>query len=401
MKKWLSRKLPAVIAAAVILAGLIYGFWPTPTTVDIVSVTEGSFDITVDDDGETRIREKYVVSAPVTGKLARIQLHAGDHVKLGETVLARIEPTDPDLLDARTQAEAEARVRAAEAAREQATARLNHANEELELTHHIYERAQELINTQAISQSEFDRAEHTHRIAQADLRSAEFAVKLGDFELELAKAAFVRTRIDQQDGEHPATLDISAPINGRVLQVFKEDAGVVTPGTALLELGDPSDLEMKIEVLSSDAVRIRPGAKVFVEHWGGDAALNGVVRIVEPAAFLKVSALGVEEKRVNVIADFTDPFESRDTLGDGFRIEARIVVDQAADVVKVPAGVLFRDADQWQVFRVIGSRAQQQAVTVGKSNGLDAEITAGLAVGDKLILHPTDKIKDGVAVVAK
>jgi HlyD family secretion protein len=303
-------------------------------------------------------------------------------------------------LDVRARAEAEARVQAAEAAKLRATAALTSAQEALELAKHDFARATKLIDKKAISRADFDKAEHQEHIAQANVRSAEFALKVAVFELELAKAALIRTRIAPEGQNDASTLTILSPVNGRVLRVLEESAVVVRPGTELLEIGDPRDLEIEIDVLSTDAVRIRPGAKVFVEHWGGEGTLNATVRLVEPSAFLKVSALGVDEQRVNVIADFTDPLEQRATLGDGYRIEARIVVAEVRDAVTVPAGVLFREGNEWNVFRVVDGRAVLQRVRKGQSNGLETEIVEGVAPDDTLILHPTDKIQDGVAVTA-
>jgi HlyD family secretion protein len=397
MKKFL-RSLP--IWAVLLVGGglLAYGFWPVPIQVEVVQATRGTVQVTVNEDGKTRIREKYTVSAPVAGKLFRIELEEGDAVVQGQTVLARIEPGDPTLLDAREYAQAEARVRAAEASARQTNAALQRAEEAHGLAEHEYKRALELIQTNVMSKSEFDQAEHQERMAQADIRSAEFAVAVANFEWDLAKAALIRSR-PGSNGEHTADmLTITSPIDGKVLRVFQESAGVVTSGTQLLEIGDPHDLEMLIDVLSNDAVKIRPGAKVFVEHWGGDGELEGTVRLVEPSAFLKISALGVEEQRVNVIADFTSPFEQRQTLGDGYRIEARIVVDQATDVIKVPAGTLFPERGAWHVFRVAEGRAVLQQVEPGKSNGLETEILSDLDDGAVLILHPTDKIEDGARV---
>ena len=392
------RKLPALLVGAVVAAALIYGFWPVPIEVDVAVATRGTLQVTVNDDGRTRIREKYVVSAPVYGKLFRVELEEGDTVREGKTVLARIEPSDPTLLDARAVAEAEARVRAAEASGEQAEAALQRATEAYELAKHDYQRALELVQNNAIPASEFDATEHRERMTQADVRSAEFAIAVAKFEVDLAKAALIRTQPRSEGDIAPATLTILSPVNGRVLRVLEENAGVVSPGTSLLEIGDPHDLEMVIDVLSTDAVRIQPGARVFVEHWGGDEELEGTVRLVEPSAFLKVSALGVEEQRVNVIADFDSPFEQRKTLGDEYRIEARIVIDEAYEVVQVPSGVLLRERDRWTVFRVINGRATLQHVETGKANERQVEIVAGVSPDDVLILHPTDKIQEGTAV---
>lgn len=386
-----------MIAVLVVVAGsLVYGFWPAPVEVDAVAVQRGSFEITVNDDGETRIREKYIVTSPVAGKLLRVELHPGDSVLQGTSVLFRIEPRDPTPLDARSQAEAEARVRAAEAACQVAKAGRKESDEALELAKHDYDRSRELVKSRAISQSDFDRAEHGWRMAQADLRSAVFVVQVADFECELARAALVRTRADINGDEVKPVITVTSPIDGSVLRVVTEDAGVVEPGTQIMELGNPIDLELEIDVLSTAAVRIKPGANVYVDHWGDDGTLEGIVRTVEPAAFLKVSALGVEEKRVNIIADFRSALEDRQALGDGFRIEARIVVATADNVVKVPAGAVFRHARSWHTYRIVDGKAQLQPVTVGKSNGLETEVMEGLSPGDAVVLHPTDKVTNGV-----
>ncbi len=391
-------KLPWLLAILTVGAGLLYGFWPEPIEVDLVTVTRGSLDVTVDDDGETRIREKYIVSSPVSGKLLRVQLHAGDSVEQGATELARIEPNDPTLLDARTQAECEARLRASEAAFEQAKATLSRANEALELADHEYDRAKQLVGKNALSASQFDAMEHRQHIAKADVRTAEFGANVAMFELEHARAAAARYD-ENTDGGSLTPFKLVSPVNGKVLRVFLEDAGVVAVATPILEVGDPRDLEIEIDVLSSDAVKIAPGDPVYIEHWGGSQMLKGVVRIVEPSAFLKVSALGVEEKRVNVIADFADAWDCRKTLGDGFRIEARIVIASTPhDGLVVPAGSLFRGQGEWYVYRVVNDVVDLCRVEVGESNGLETEVTAGLSEGDEVVLHATNSVQAGVRI---
>ncbi|MCO6454108.1 MAG: HlyD family efflux transporter periplasmic adaptor subunit [Pirellulaceae bacterium] len=392
------RRLPLYFVLLGLAALLAYGFWPVPVEVEVAQADRGSLVVTVDDDGKTRIREKYVVSAPVGGKLFRIDLEEGDAVEHGVTVLARIEPGDPALLDARAEAEALARVQASEAGVRQADASLLRASEAHHLALNELTRARQLIQARSISTSEFDEREHQERMAQADLKSAEFGVAVANFELELTKAALIRSRPGTAGEPPPGTLTITSPIDGQVLRVLQENAGVVTPGAALIEIGDPHDLEMEIDVLSTDAVRIQPGAQVLVEHWGGGQTLEGAVRMVEPSAFLKISALGVEEQRVNVIADFTSPYEQRRTLGDGYRIEARIVVDQAQDVVKVPVGTLFHQRGQWHVYRIARGHAELQPVEIGISDGRETEIIQGLSAGDQLVVYPTDQVRSGVRV---
>jgi HlyD family secretion protein len=395
-RAWPNLQLLAVVG---VLAGLLaYGFWPRPVSVDTVQVEQGALSVTVDDDGETRIREKYIVSAPVTGHLLRLQLHPGDLVVQSETEVAKILPADPSLLDARTLAESEARKRAAEAAKEQANSVLDSAIELAELAEHHFERAKKLSVSNSISASELEEAEHKAGQAKANVRSAEFNSRVRAFELEQAVAALTQSAGGSLN-DRTAAMTMVAPTFGRVLRVFREDAGVVNVGTQLLEIGDVQDLEMVLDILSTDAVRINPGDKIFIDHWGGSRTLNGIVRRIEPAAFLKVSALGVEEKRVNVIGDFIDPWEVRKSIGDGFRIEARIVVETTSpDSLKVASGSLFRHGETWHVYRVQNARAELVQVTIGASNGLETEIIKGLERGDRVLLHPTDQVRNGIRV---
>lgn len=397
MKRTMSR-LPWILAAMVLVALMTYGFWPEPVRVELTEVVRGKLEVTVDDDGETRIREKYIVSAPVVGKLLRVQLEAGDRIERGVTELARIEPNMPSLLDARTQAEAEARLSATEAALKQSEAGLNRAKEALELADHEFTRARELLVRRAVSQADFDSTEHAKQMAEAELRSAEFAVRVASFELELARATAANYDRDPQ-----AILDeplrLISPIDGQVLRVFLEDAVAVIPSAPILQVGDLQDLEIEIDVLSTEAVRIQPGDNVYIEHWGGDDTLRAKVRTVEPSAFLKISALGVEEKRVNVIADFVDPWSCRTTLGDGFRVEARIVVESTTeDSLKIAAGALFREMDEWKVFRVVDGVTELCSVEIGASNGIETVILSGLDESDVVVLHPSSEVRHGIRV---
>ena len=398
--KNLRTKLLWIIAASLVALGLAYGLRPAPVAVEVACVQRGSLDVTVDEDGETRIREKYVVSAPVGGRLLRLQLQAGDEVEQGQTELVRIEPNHAALLDARTQAESDASLRAAEAAAKQAAVSLQRAEDALKLAENDYQRGSGLAPTKAISPAEFDQIRHARRLAMADVRSAEAAVKVSFFELQHAKAAAARYDVNQQDEE--TAFRLVSPINGRVLRVFQKNAGVVAAGTPLLELGDPQDLEINVDVLSTSAVRIKTGDLVYLEHWGGEESLTGVVRLVEPSAFLRVSALGIEEKRVNVIADFVDPWQLRSRLGDGFRVEARIVVATTADdSLKIPTGALVRDERDWFVFRVVDGIAERRTVTIGETNGVETEVVDGLREGDYVVIHPSEKIQPGIHVTAQ
>ena len=397
MRRGVSKAIWLVIIAG-FAAFLAYGFMPTPLDVQVVQPEIGSLQITVNDDGETRIRENYIISVSVAGKMLRVDLQEGDSVLAGETEIARIQPSDPSLLDARTRAEAEARVQVAMAAYTHSRSEVDRAKESLDLAKREFERAKQLIESRAMSQSEFDVKDNALRLAYADLRSAESALSVAGYEIDQAKAAveYITSTFDPNDKN---LFKVIAPISGKVLEVYREDSGVVESGTPIVRIGDPSDLEIVIDILSTDAVKVRPGDKVIIEHWGGEQPLAAVVRLVEPSAFLKVSALGVEEKRVNVIADFVDPVEERMTLGDGFRIEARIVVDETPDdSLKVPSGVLFRKADKWHAFRVVEGVAEQLDVVPGRSNGIETEVLSGITKDDPLVLHPSELIQSGTRV---
>lgn len=395
------RKVVVGFPASAGAIALVWLLVPRPPEVDVASVVRGPLQVTVDDDGKTRIRERYVLAAPLAGRMTRIKLHAGDEVVAGKTLVAELEPADPSLLDERDRTEAEARVKAAETAGLRARAHLEAAREALALATHEYERAAQLRVTGSISQQDFDAAEQRQRIAREEANAAEFSGSIAAYELEVARAALLRTRPWSSSAPDDWRFDLLAPIDGRVLRVFQESATVVTPGMRLMEFGDPTDLEVEIEVLSTDAVKISPEAPVWIEHWGGSQPLKARVRLIEPAAFIKVSALGVEEQRVIVLATFIDPYEKRARLGDAFRVDARIVIWEAADIVKVAAGALFRDAGGWAVFLVQRGRATKTPVEIGQSNGLEAEVVRGLQPGDEVILNPTDRVSNGSRVRAR
>lgn len=387
---WIATAVAATALAAFLL-------WPRPVEADLASVTRGRMRVVVREDGKTRVQERYVISAPLAGRMARIELHAGDDVVADQTVLLAIEPTAPALLDERALLEAEARVRAAEAARELAQARLDESREAHELATHQLERIRELHASGSAAQEEFDQVEHRERQASHLLRAMQFGLQVAAFELELARAALVRTR-PGDDGGPPEKLLVRSPVTGKVLRVLQESAGVVLPGQPILEVGDASRMEVEIDVLSSDAAAIRPGAEVSLEQWGGSRPLKGRVLRVEPSGFTKVSALGVEEQRVDVIAELLDPPALRRGLGDGFRVEAEIVVWEAERVVKAPSGALFRSGQDWAVYVVQQSIVRKRKVQIGRNNGDEAQVLGGLAPGELVVMHPGDKVREGVRV---
>ncbi len=389
------------VFGAAVVAAIVYAFLPHPVPVDLATVEQGPLMVTVDEDGQTRIKEKYVVSAPMSGRLRRIELDPGDPVVRGKTLLAVIEPKDPELLDDRVRAEAEAKVKAAEAALKRSEVAMQRVKAEYEFAQSEHKRLTELYQNNAASESDFEKAMMNFRTRSQEMKSAQFDEEIARFELEMAKAVLLRSSLNSDASHHGQALKIHAPITGRVLHVYQESSTVVSAGSQLLELGNLADLEVVVDVLSSDAVQIQSGARVLLEQWGGDRPLEGVVRLVEPQAFTKISALGVEEQRVNVIIDFLKSPKERQTLGDGFRVEARIVVWESDDVLKVPTSALFRRGNQWNVFVVEGDRAALRLVQIGRHNGLEAQVLDGLEAGERVIIYPSDKIKPGVAIVAR
>ncbi len=429
----IGSKLFLILVVAIVIAGLAYAFVPRPVETDLVKVDRGTVRVTVDEDGRTRIHDKYVVSAPLNGRILRINLRPGDKVEAGKTLLTMIEPRDPDLLDARTVAQAEARVKAAEAALQQMQPELEKIRAQQDFAESEMTRVRKAFVGKGVSQSDVENAEMLLRQRNEELRSAKLSEEISRFELEQAQAALMRSRprsetVAQSKRPNAAQLamaelptknnrlsektntaasdapttswdfPIYSPINGRVLRVMQESSAVVMPGTSLIELGDPLDLEVAVDVLSRDAVKIHPGDQMILEHWGGATPLHARVRVVEPSGFTKISTLGVEEQRVWVIADLVEPFEQRPTLGDEFRVEARIVVDEARDVIRIPTSALFRVGDESAVFRVENGIAHLRKVKAGRQNGLEAEIMNGLAEGDEVVLHPSDQIEDGTKV---
>lgn len=376
------------------VAGLVYAFLPKALEVDVAPVTRGNLTVTVNHEGKTRIKERYIISSPLAGKMQRIELRAGDPVLAGKTVITEVEPLDPALLDERTRMQAEARVKAAEAAFSRNESLLERARTASEYAGVELERAQALFESKSISHQELDNLEEKKRSADEDLKSAEHGVQIAKYELELARAALLRTSRDRQIVSDEWNLQIFPPISGKVLRVLHEDASVIETGTTLIEVGDPSELEMEVDVLSTDGVKIRPGARVIVENWGGPESLEARVRLVEPAAFTKIPALGVEEQRVNVIADFVGDASKRSALGDAYRIEARIVITELTNVVKIPSAALFKLGDDWQVFRVQNHRAHLQQLGVINISESEAAVM-GIEENSSVIIYPSDRISDG------
>lgn len=396
-----------------LVGGLVWAFLPRPVPVDLAAVERGRLTVSIDAEGVTRVRDVYVLSAPVTGRTRRIDLEVGDAVAAGETVAAEIEPVDPELLDVRTKREARAAVQAAEAARERAEAELERAEANLAYARPDLRRQQRLMEEGVTSERDLDTAQRQYRTARATVGTARASLQEATFELDRARARLASPG-DPGDpgdpgesvppgarGNDSASIPVRPPVTGRILRVLHESAGVVQAGTPLLEIGDPAELEIVADLLSADAVKVEAGDPVIVEEWGGEGVLRGQVRRVEPYGFTEISALGIEEQRVNVIVDLVDPRETWQRLGHGYRVEARIVVWERDDVLRIPLSALFRHGDAWAVFAVEDGVARLRPVEPGRHTGLEVEIRSGLEEGDLVVRYPSNQVADGVGVTRR
>ncbi|MBK9035819.1 MAG: HlyD family efflux transporter periplasmic adaptor subunit [Myxococcales bacterium] len=394
MRRWITRIIVGAVLLAIV-AVLVWSMWPQPVPVEVAPVTRTPLRITVDEDGRARVEDRYLVAAPLAGTLGRIELRAGDPVAAG-AVVARIAPLPAPLLDPRTRVELTGRVDVARAQRRQAEATVERARINAEYAARERDRLRPLVAQQAVPGIELDRADLTAEIAARDLSSAQFAAAVARHALTTAEAMAARTG---QRGDGDDVL-VEAPVSGQVLRVLVPSAGAVAPGTPLLELGDPHHLEIVADVLTADAVAIQPGASATITGWGGPP-VAGRVRRVEPSATTRLSALGVEEQRVDVVIDLTAPPQAWAGLGDGWRVEVAIVTVELPEVTAVPLGALRRAGDGWSVYVVADGVARRRVVTLGQRNAEVGEVTAGLAVGERVILHPGERITDGVRVRAR
>lgn len=387
------RRLAVAAVGIAIAAAIAWSLVPRPAPVETAVVRRGPLAVAVREDGRARVQDRYVVTAPLAGTLARIELEPGDAVTAGAP-LARIAPLPPPLLDARARGEVDGRVAIARARRKQAAAAVARAEATQRFAADELARARVLAGRGAVPGAERARHELAADVAARELESARFGAAIAADELQTALALAARL------GKRPPAdeeLVVRAPVAGRVLRVLAASEGAVGPGTPLVELGDPDRLEVVVDVLTADAAAIEPGAPVELDGWGG-GTLRAVVRRVEPSATTRVSALGVEEQRVAVVVDLLDPPAARRGLGDGWRVEARIVTWSAPDVVLVPLAALFRDGDGWAVYAVEGGRARLRRVELGRRGAADGEVRAGLAPGERVIFHPGERIADGVRV---
>ncbi len=390
-----ARRVAFGLLVAVATAGVVLALRPRPVPVDVARATRGPLVVAVEESGMTRVKDRYVVSAPVSGHLSRLSLEAGDTVNEGD-VLAVIVPAASPLLDERARAEAAGRLSAALAALQQAKAQASRAAVAKELSDRDLARDRALEASGSIAHQALDQSDFEARMRAQDAASSDFAVKVANEEVRIARAA-----LGLDKGAHDRHVDVLSPVSGRILRVDQKSAGVISAGAALVEVGDPTALEVVVDLLTTDAVRITEGTPATIDGWGGEGQLQSRVRRVEPSAFTRPSALGVDEQRVNVVLALIDARERWAALADGYRVEARLVVWRGDDVVRVPQGAVFRRGDAWAVFTVEHDVAHLVPVGIGHRGDTEVEVTSGLAPGATVAVHPGDRVKDGVRVEAR
>ena len=392
----LRNHIGLIIGTIIIITVIVIGFIPRPVLVDIATVKRDTLEVTIEEEGKTRVIDRYVLSAPVDGFARRLNLNVGDTVEKGQHILY-LEPLRSNVLDPRSRAEAEARLSAAKATLNAAEKNVLAAEADAEFAASELDRLKRLYESRTIPLDRLQQSEANARRTKANLESAKFDVQVAQFEKNAAEAALSFSAAEKTS-DTPETVSIIAPVSGSILKIHHESEGVVNKGDPLLEIGDPLSLEVEVDVLSRDAIKIMPGTKVRFERWGGDNILKGSVRTVEPVGFTKISALGVEEQRVLVIVDITSPKEEWQRLGDGYRMETLFILWKGDNVLQIPSSALFRHNNQWAVFAIKDDHAVLTPVEVGKRSGISAEITLGLNEGDKVINHPGTNVADNSRV---
>lgn len=386
--------------AVLVAAGLALAFAPQPVPVNMVTIARSPMIVTVVEEGQTRIHDVFLLSAPVAGRVQRIETHVGDPVMAGETVLARIEPGDPSLLDPRSEAQARAAVQTAESALLLGKAEVDQAVAEFEFAQTELGRANELTLAGTISRRARDDAERAYKTGRALLATARAGLQMRQFELDQARAQLLSPIQTAQPHPSCDCVPITAPVSGRVLKILNPSERVVVAGEALIEIGDPRDLEIAVDFLSTDAVQVSVGQRVIIDGWGG-RPLAGRVRRVEPFGFTKVSALGIDEQRVNVIINLEGPAEEWERLGHGYQIEAQVVLWESDAALTVPLTALFREQGNWAVFVEQSGRARLREIRIGRRNGLVAEVLEGLVDGDRVVVHPSNRVVPDIRVSAR
>ena len=394
------KRIIKIAFTLVALSLLAFAFIPEKQKVDMFTIETGDITIALEGEGKTRIHDIYTISTPIDGRVTRIESNAGDIVTAG-TIIANMYPANPNFLDKRSETQAQADVDGANAALALANSRVRQAQAQLTLDKSEHKRTQELFSNNMVSEAALEKAHIRLTVQQAELETAIANKNLMASRLKAAQAKLLQPINVENHVNDTCQICIHSPVDGRVLRILHKSESIVPVGTPLVEIGDPKDLEVIIEMLSTNAVQVQVGDEALIKRWGGKTDINARVKVIEPSGFTKISALGVEEQRVNVILSFTDPMESWQSLGDAFRVEAAIIVDKAQNVIKVPLSALFRENEVWSVFKVEDGTITTQTVTIGKRNDRYAEITTGLKQGEQIILHPSNKLTEGTSVVQR
>jgi HlyD family secretion protein len=398
MDKRYSRIILWLIIVLALLLMIGYSFRPVTVLTDIEEVRKTDLRISITEEGKTRIHDTFILSAPVTGKVRRVEVEVGDAVAHSDTILAIIEPNDSAFLDPRTEAQAQADVEAAASALTLAQAQVEQVQAEFEFAFTELTRMRALRIKNSVSQRELDTAERILKTTRAELATAQAALQMRVFAHERAKAKLISPVSEHAPIADCECINITAPIDGKVLNVLNKSEGVVQAGTPLVEIGDPSQLELVVELLSFDAVNVEPGQRVIVTNWGGQNDLEGIVSHVEPIGFKKISALGIEEQRVNVIIAFTSEYPVRSRLGHGYQVDVTIILDEFKNILTVPISALFRDNQNWALYKVVDGIIEKRTVELGQRNNFHAQLLSGLNEGDNFIVHPNDQTISGARV---
>jgi len=385
------RKHPVIATTSVLIIVLLaWGFRTQPVLVEVIAAKRSSLTIAIEEEGRSRVIDRYIISAPVDGVACRMHLKVGDDVEQDQVLLG-ITPLASEVLDPRSRAQAQAKVSAAKSTLRSAEEQARAADAAATLADNELKRLSPLLDKELISREAFDKATTEAKTSAANKRSTDFNVEVARYELQAAETVLEYTA--GTDGEPTERVPVLSPITGKILKVKRQCKGPVRTGEALLEVGDPTALEVEVDVLSADAVKIKPNMKVLFDRWGGEQPLEGIVRVIEPVGFTKISALGVEEQRVLIISDFTSPQKLWQRIGDGYRVEAQFILWQENDVLQIPASSLFRYKNGWAVFVMADGRALRRKVSVGQRNGLTAQILAGIKEGEAVINHPSDDVE--------
>ena len=396
-----TKRLVKISLVFIAIALLVFAFIPEKIQVDLISVEKGNLTVSVEGEGKTRIHDIYTIYTPIEGRVTRIESNAGDSVIAGKTIIANMYPANPAFLDKRSEIQAKADINGAEAALELASSRVRQAQAQLKFDQSEYKRAQELFKNNMISIAELERVEIQLTMQKAEKDTSLANRTLMESRLKVAQAELLQPDITSDIESETCQICIYSPVDGHVLRILHKSESIIPAGTALVEIGDPKDLEVNIEMLSTNAVKVKVGDKAFIKRWGGIENLTARVKVIEPSGFTKISALGVEEQRVNVILSLTEPYEKWQSLGDAFRVEAEIIIEDIKNINKVPLSALFRQNSKWSVLKVIDGEVFLQAVMVGKRNNLFAEITQGLKIGEQVITHPNNNIEVGMSVIQR